>query len=90
MLAPILSEAMTSLVQRALNSERGIRIQFPEKGAAINWRQRYYRVRDGVVKKDPASEWRTLTCVIEEEGGKVWVKLLPSDAQLLDYVIEEL
>lgn len=90
MSAPVTSEAMNAIVQRAINTERGIRIEFPSHGSAVNWRQRYYSVRASVVKKDPQSEWRTLTCVLEEKDGKVWVKLIPNDAHVLDYKIEEL
>jgi hypothetical protein len=90
-LPPVLSEAMIAIVSRALNSPRGISIAFPSEGAAINWRQRYYTIRKGVVKADPASEWRTLTCVVHEaEPGKFHILLVPSDEQVLQYDITEL
>lgn len=93
---------MAGLVARALNSERGIAIRFPSQGAAINWKQRYYTVRKGIVKADPSSEWRTLTCIAEPESKeilcaacaskvKTWVvKLIPNDAHVAEYEIEEL
>jgi hypothetical protein len=89
-LPPVLSEAMIQIVSRALNSPRGISIAFPSEGAAINWRQRYYTIRKGVVKNDPASEWRTLTCVVHESDGKYFILLVPSDEQVLQYDITEL
>lgn len=99
---PVVSEAMMQLVARALNSERGIAFTLPDRGAATNWRQRYYTCRKSVVKADPTSEWRTLTCIIEPVvptptcencGGPLgpWrVKLIPNDAHILDMEIEEL
>lgn len=87
---PVLSEAMQSLVVRALNSERGIAVRFPNEGAAINFRQRYYSIRKHVTANNPTSEWRTLTCVVQEEGGSWWVKLIPNDQHVLDYEIKDL
>jgi hypothetical protein len=82
---------MEAIVRRALNSERGIRIRMPSHGAAINWRQRYYGCRKVVVQREgPQSEWRTLTCALEEIDGAWWCKLVPNDAQLLGFEIEEL
>lgn len=88
--APVLSEAMQSLVSRALNSERGIEVRFPDKGAATNFRQRYYSVRKHITAGKPDSEWRTLTCVIVEHDGAWWVQLIPNDQHVLDYEIKEL
>jgi hypothetical protein len=99
---PVVSEAMDGLVRRALNSERGIGIRFPNQGLAINWKQRYYTVRKNIVKSDPSSEWRTLTCIAEPATKEIlcsscgsaftpWiVKLIPNDAHVADYDIEEL
>ena len=81
------SEAMIAITSRALNTEYGIAILFPTKGAAINWRQRY---REREVKRGN-TEWQTLTCVIGEETEKGCELLLcPSDAHVLQYPIREL
>ena len=83
---PVASETMEQLVRRALNSERGIAIDFKDSGKAVHWRQRYYMVRKKMLKSDPASDWRSLTAVLD--GSKV--KLIPVDAQLNDLEITEL
>ena len=61
MSAPIVpSEAMRQIVLRALNSAKGIKIEFETDGQAINFHQRYNAVRRNEVRRDAASEWRTL------------------------------
>lgn len=67
MAEPVTSIAITKLVNRALNSERGVRVHFPTRGLALNWRQRYYAVRREMVRKDPNTEWRVLSCTSPRE-----------------------
>lgn len=85
------SEAMVQLTSRALNSEYGIGILFPTHGAAVNWRQRYYRVRAREIARGN-TEWQTLTAVIGKPraDGQCELMLCPSDAHLLQYEIREL
>lgn len=75
------SETIVALVERALNSPRGIEIPFNTPGAAIHWRQRYYKVRASMTKQDPSTEWRTLSAYIPPEKPTV-VQLLPTDSQI--------
>lgn len=83
---PVYSEAMQQIVSRALNTEKGIRIEFPTNGAAVNFRQRYYKVRARLLKQHPDSDWRNLSCVIEGN----FLLFIPTDAQVLHYKIEEI
>lgn len=38
-------EDMRTVSERAINSERGIRMKFPSRGAAVHFRQRLYKFR---------------------------------------------
>jgi hypothetical protein len=80
------SETMIALVTRALNTENGLEIQFPSDGAATHWRQRYYKVRARILREQPDSDWRSLTCL---KVGTC-LRLVPVDSQLKEYVITEL
>ena len=81
-----LSPAILEIVNRALNSEKGISIDFEVEGKAIHWLQRYYTVRAGVLRKDPASEWRLLSG--RREGSKIFLE--PLDQHVLSMKIEDL
>lgn len=83
---PNLSAAIIEIVDRALNSPKGISIDFVEEGKAIHWLQRYHTVRSGVVKRDPGSEWRTLT---GRRVGSV-IFLEPLDQHVLSLEIKEI
>lgn len=97
MAEPIVSEAMLRLVTKALNTEKGIRIEFPSYGAAVNYRQRYYKVRARVLKQQPDSDWNTLSCIIEnavqakrEPEKPCWLMFIPVDAQVDNFKVEEI
>lgn len=84
------SEAMIAIVNRALNSPNGIELPpFATPGAAIHWRQRYYKVRARLVKNDPAHEWRTMSCVIPSDRPNI-VQLRPADTFIDEEGIKEL
>ena len=80
------SAAIVEIVRRALNSERGIKIAFPTEGQAIHFHQRYNIVRAEVVKRDPASEWRTLQ--MRRDGHELLLE--PLDSHILRFDITEI
>lgn len=82
----ITSEAMADIVRRALNSPRGIKIEFETEGAAINFHQRYNSVRRNEVRRDPASEWRTMQ--MRRVGMTLFLE--PADSHVLKLKIEEI
>ena len=80
------SEAIIEIATRALNTPRGISIEFPTEGAAIYWSQRFNTVKAKQIKGDPAHEWRTLSC--RREGNLVLIQ--PADAYVLDLPIKDI
>ncbi len=80
------SEAINQLVVRALNSPSGIRITCESEGQAINFHQRYNTVRSDIVKRDAASEWRTLQ--MRRDGAVLFLE--PVDAHIMRLQIDEL
>lgn len=80
------SEAMRQIVLRALNSPRGIKIEFDSEGAAIRFHQRYNSVRSNEVRRDPQSEWRTMQ--MRREAATVFLE--PVDQHVLRLRITEI
>jgi hypothetical protein len=80
------SEAMRQVVQRALNSPNGIKIEFNTEGEAINFHQRYNAVRSNEVRRDPQSEWRTFQ--MRRTGTTLFLE--PTDQHVLRLKITEI
>jgi hypothetical protein len=87
MTAPTIpSEAMRQIVVRALNSPHGIKIEFESAGDAIKFHQRYNSVRSNEVRRDGASEWRTLQ--MRRDGTTLYLE--PVDQHILRLKISEI
>jgi hypothetical protein len=80
------SEAIITLVNRALNTPNGIRITCESEGQAVNIHQRYNTVRSTIVARDRESEWRTLQ--MRREGAVLMLE--PVDSHILRLQIDEL
>ena len=89
MSAHLPSETIHLIVEKALNSPRGIEIPFETPGDAIYWRQRYYKVRALILKKNPESDWRTMSSYIPKDKPNV-VRIVPTDSQINIEEITEL
>ena len=83
-------EEITQLVARVLSSEAGVRLgPFASSGAAVHFRQRFYRFRASILRTDPDSEWSQINVSIDADDARCLL-FRPADQSLRGIPITDL